>query len=86
MKASDLIKFLTKAGWTEIRRQGQHRIFSHTTIPNLIAVPDLGEKSLKIGLLNDILKEAGFKGARVRKTQLSLKWLGPLVNVFKKDQ
>lgn len=86
MKTSDLIKILEKAGWTEIRQRSRHRIFNHAILPNLIAVPDLGEKSLKIGLLNDILKEAGFKGAVVRKIRFRLRWLDSLVNVFKKVQ
>ncbi|WP_461127649.1 type II toxin-antitoxin system HicA family toxin [Spirosoma aerophilum] len=78
MKASDLIQMLTAAGWHEVRQQGQHRIFSHTARPNLISVPDLGEQSLKLGLLNDILREAGFVG-RVKKAPRLIQWLVSLI-------
>ena len=80
MRTIDLIRFLNGAGWKEVRRQGQHRIFSHSNIEKLVAVPDLGEKSLSVGLLNDILKEAGFEKARLRKLDLSLRWMVPIMN------
>jgi predicted RNA binding protein YcfA (HicA-like mRNA interferase family) len=78
MKASDLIQMLTAAGWHEVRQQGQHRIFSHASRPNLISVPDLGDQSLKLGLLNDILREAGFVG-RVKKAPRLIQWIVSLI-------
>lgn len=78
MNASDLIQMLTAAGWHEVRQQGQHRIFSHATHPNLISVPDLGNESLKLGLLNDILREAGFVG-RVKKAPHLIQWIASLL-------
>jgi len=83
MDASKLIEFLVSAGSTEVRRQGQHRIFSHTAYPRLISVPDLGEKKLNIDLLNDILKEAGLSG-RVRKASLAPRWLKMFLSCFKR--
>ena len=82
MKASDLIQLLITAGWHEIRQQGHHRIFSHTAHPNLIAVPDFGDESLKLGLLNDILREAGFEG-RVKKAPPLIQWVASLVRKVK---
>jgi predicted RNA binding protein YcfA (HicA-like mRNA interferase family) len=82
MKSTDLIKLLVRHGWHEIRQQGPHHIFSHSANPSVISVPDTGEKPLTVGLLNDILKEAGFK-ARVRKIRFSLYWLGSLINSFR---
>ena len=84
MNASNLIRFLNRAGWEEIRQQGQHRIFAHATNTKLIAIPDLGKNSLNVGLLNDILKEAGFEKARLRKLEVSFKWLGFFSDMFKK--
>jgi predicted RNA binding protein YcfA (HicA-like mRNA interferase family) len=79
MKASDLIQLLTTAGWQEVRQQGQHRIFKHASHPHLISVPDLGDQSLQLGLLNDILRETGFVG-RVKKAPRFIQWLASFMN------
>jgi|GEM_PF-990553 len=78
MKASALMHMLLQAGWSEIRQQGHHRIFSHPAHPNLIAVPDLGDRSLKLGLLNDILREAGIRG-RVKQAPPVIRWIASVV-------
>jgi predicted RNA binding protein YcfA (HicA-like mRNA interferase family) len=74
MNATQLIKILLQAGWFEIRQTGNHRIFRHSTHPNLISVPDLGDQPLTADLINDIFREAGLK-ARIGKIRLNLSGL-----------
>ncbi len=61
MKAKELIKMLENDGWYQVRQSGSHRIFKHPTKDASIPVPDHGNKDLKIGTLNFILKLAGLK-------------------------
>jgi predicted RNA binding protein YcfA (HicA-like mRNA interferase family) len=70
MNASVLITILENAGWVQTRQRGNHRIFIHTNHPNLISIPDLEEKNLNVGLLNDIFREAGLP-CRIHKLTLS---------------
>jgi predicted RNA binding protein YcfA (HicA-like mRNA interferase family) len=60
MKSAELIRQLTKEGWTLDRVAGSHRIFKHPTKPGHISVPhpkaDLGK-----GLIHKLLKQAGLK-------------------------
>jgi predicted RNA binding protein YcfA (HicA-like mRNA interferase family) len=70
MNASALITILENAGWVQTRQRGNHRIFMHTDHPNLISIPDLGEKNLNIVLLNDVFREAGLH-CRIFKLSLS---------------
>ena len=66
MKASVLILILQKVGWIEVRQQGNHLIFKHPDRTNLIAVPNLGDQILTLGLVNDIFEEAQLKNRMVR--------------------
>jgi predicted RNA binding protein YcfA (HicA-like mRNA interferase family) len=60
MKSAELIRQLTKEGWTLDRVAGSHYIFKHPTKPGHISVPhpkaDLGK-----GLIHKLLKQAGLK-------------------------
>ena len=60
MKRAELIRQLTKEGWTLDRVAGSHHIFKHPTKPGHISVPhpkaDLGK-----GLIHKLLKLAGLK-------------------------
>jgi predicted RNA binding protein YcfA (HicA-like mRNA interferase family) len=60
MKSAELIRQLTKKGWTLDRVAGSHHIFKHPTKPGHISVPhpkaDLGK-----GLIHKLLKQAGLK-------------------------
>jgi predicted RNA binding protein YcfA (HicA-like mRNA interferase family) len=60
MKSGELIRQLTKEGWTLDRVAGSHHIFKHPTKPGHISVPhpkaDLGK-----GLIHKLLKQAGLK-------------------------
>lgn len=60
MKAKELIKILENAGFTHDRTNGSHKIFEKKGFPP-ISVPDHGNKDMKIGTLNKILKTAGLK-------------------------
>jgi predicted RNA binding protein YcfA (HicA-like mRNA interferase family) len=72
MTASFLISYLERAGWKQVRQQGIHRILINPDRPNFLSIPDLGEQSLKPGLVNDICREAGLKG-RVHRLQFGPK-------------
>lgn len=69
MKTSTLIKVLENAGWRQIREIEGDFLFSHPIHSSLISIPNLGEKPLKVELLNDIFQVAGLK-ARVHKAAL----------------
>ena len=60
MKSAELIRQLTKEGWTLDRVAGSHHIFKHPTKPGHISVPhpkaDLGKR-----LIHKLLKQAGLK-------------------------
>jgi predicted RNA binding protein YcfA (HicA-like mRNA interferase family) len=78
MTASFLVSYLEKAGWRQVRQQGDHRILTHPSHPNLLSIPDLGEQALKPGLVNNICREAGLRG-RVHKIQISPKGMVTVV-------
>jgi len=60
VKSAELIRQLTKKGWTLDRVGGSHHIFKHPTKPGHISVPhpkaDLGKR-----LIYRLLKQAGLK-------------------------
>ena len=58
MKDKDLIKLLKKNGWNVVRINGSHHVLQKDG--KTIVVP-LHGKDVPIGLLNNILKEAGLK-------------------------
>ena len=60
IKSAELIRQLTKEGWTLHRVAGSHHIFKHTTKPGHISVPHM-KADLGKGLIYKLLKQAGLK-------------------------
>lgn len=58
MKDKDLVKLLLKNGWELDRVNGSHHILKKGS--QTVSVPVHGD-DVKIGLLNQILKETGLK-------------------------
>ena len=58
MKSADLIRDLTKAGWTLDRVRGSHHVFKHREHPGHVVVPH-PKKDLGKGLVSIIRKQAG---------------------------
>lgn len=56
-----LIKILEKNGWEVIRVNGSHHIMTKENYDAKISIPVHGNKDLKKGLLNAILKIANIK-------------------------
>lgn len=61
MKVREVIRFLEKHGWVEMRSRGSHRHLRHPDPPLVITVPGTEGKELAVGTLNAILKKAGLK-------------------------
>ena len=56
--AKDLLRFLKKQGYEEVRQKGSHRILSHSA-RRMLSVP-IHSGDLPRGLFLRILKDAGF--------------------------
>lgn len=61
MTAKQLIKLLIQNGYEEIRQRGSHKIFKNAETGKQVTVPIHIGKDLKLGTLNQILKDAGLK-------------------------
>lgn len=59
MSGKELIRLLKNNGWTEVRVEGSHHIMKNGA--KELSIPVHGNKSMKKGLLNAILKEANLK-------------------------
>ncbi|MBR1860565.1 MAG: type II toxin-antitoxin system HicA family toxin [Lachnospiraceae bacterium] len=59
MSGKEVLKLLKKSGFVEIRVEGSHHIMKSGSVE--ISIPVHGNKSMKKGLLNQILKDAGLK-------------------------
>ncbi len=59
MSGKQLAKLLEEKGWILLRIQGSHPIYGKPGIAVRISVPIHGNKSLKVGLLKNLLKMAG---------------------------
>jgi predicted RNA binding protein YcfA (HicA-like mRNA interferase family) len=59
MSGKELVKMLKKDGWTEDRINGSHHIFIKDD--ESLSVPVHGNEDLKPGILNSLLKKAGYK-------------------------
>ena len=59
MSGKDFIKKLLKDGWELDRVKGSHHIMRKNS--TILAVPVHKNDDLKPGLLNDLLKKAGYK-------------------------
>lgn len=61
LTGKEVCRMLGEAGWELKRIKGSHHIYKKTGEMRLITVPVHGNESLKPGLLNRILKDAGLK-------------------------
>ncbi len=63
MKVRDIIRRLQHDGWYLARQKGSHKIYKHSEKPEMrIILPDHGlNKEPSIGVLNEIMKKAGWK-------------------------
>ncbi len=57
--ATEFMRALQKDGWRFVRQRGSHRFFAHDTKPGIVVVPVYAGQTLKLGLLNDMMKDAG---------------------------
>jgi predicted RNA binding protein YcfA (HicA-like mRNA interferase family) len=58
VKSRDLIKEVERAGWVLVRIKGSHHQFKHPDHKLPLTIPH-PKKDLKIGLVKDIMKQAG---------------------------
>jgi predicted RNA binding protein YcfA (HicA-like mRNA interferase family) len=58
MTSTDLVRALTRAGWTLSRVKGSHHVFTHPTRPGIVVVPH-PRKELGMGLVKAIRQQAG---------------------------
>ncbi len=59
MSGKELAKLLERNDWILLRVQGSHHIYGKAGSSIRISVPIHGNKSLKVGLLRHLLKQAG---------------------------
>ena len=59
MSGKELAKLLERNDWILLRVQGTHHIYGKAGSSIRISVPIHGNKSLKVGLLRHLLKQAG---------------------------
>ncbi len=59
MSGKELAKLLERHEWILLRVQGSHHIYGKAGSSIRISVPIHGNKSLKVGLLRHLLKQAG---------------------------
>ena len=59
MSGKDFVRKLMKDGWELDRVRGSHHIMRKGGI--CLSVPVHGNEDLKTGILNDLLKKAGYK-------------------------
>ena len=61
ISGKELARFLEKNGWKLKRIKGSHHIYTKEGNPARISIPIHGNKSLKAGLANHLLKLAGIE-------------------------
>ncbi len=61
MRTAEVIKMLEAEGWLLRAVRGSHHVFSHPQRVGHISVPH-PKKDLGIGLVHQLLKQAGLKG------------------------
>jgi predicted RNA binding protein YcfA (HicA-like mRNA interferase family) len=62
MSGKELAKLLERNDWILLRVQGSHHIYGKVGNSIRISVPIHSNKSLKVGLLRHLLKQAGLSG------------------------
>lgn len=67
VSGKQLIKVLRSRGWYVKRTRGSHHILRHPEIRDAVPVPVHGNRPLKRGTLNNILKTAGLSREELRR-------------------
>ena len=61
MKVKEIIDFVKKDGWEQVRQKGSHRQFKHPTKKGLVTISGKLSDDIKKGTENSILTQAGLK-------------------------
>ena len=61
LKASEVIRALERAGWSQVKARGGHRQFTHPQKAGRITIPFHGNRDIEPWLLRRILGQAGLK-------------------------
>ena len=61
MTGKELVKLLEENGWRTVRIEGSHYIMKREEFDITLSIPVHRGKTIKPGLLNFILKQAGLK-------------------------
>ena len=62
MKASEVVKLITKDGWYLVRQKGSHRQYKHSQKKGLVTIASHKmSDEISQGTLNSILKQAQIK-------------------------
>ena len=67
VSGKQLVKALEGRGWYVKRIRGSHHILRHPEIPDAVPVPVHGNRPLKRGTLNNILKTTGLSREELRR-------------------
>ncbi|MCL5109969.1 MAG: type II toxin-antitoxin system HicA family toxin [Chloroflexi bacterium] len=57
--AQQVLRVMRKDGWTEVRRSGSHVSLRHPSKPGLVVIPMHSARTVRLGTLAKILKDAG---------------------------
>jgi predicted RNA binding protein YcfA (HicA-like mRNA interferase family) len=57
--ADEVLRALSRDGWSVTRQSGAHAILRHPTKPGRVVVPIHRGRTLKIGTMSSILTQAG---------------------------
>ncbi|HZT05920.1 MAG TPA: type II toxin-antitoxin system HicA family toxin [Chloroflexota bacterium] len=58
---------MERDGWRLLRQHGSHQFFAHDSKPGLVVGPIHVGRTLKLGLVHDILKDAGISVDQLRE-------------------
>ena len=61
MKVRELLRFLRKNVWYEVRSRGGHRMLKHPEKPGVVIIAVHGSNEVPTGTLKEILKQAGLE-------------------------
>ena len=61
LSGKDFCKLVEDHGWQLQRIKGSHHIYSHPDREEILTIPVHGNRNLKMGTLNSLLKMAGLK-------------------------
>jgi predicted RNA binding protein YcfA (HicA-like mRNA interferase family) len=63
-KVREVIIALERAGWSEVRQRGSHRVFKHPERRNIITVSGKRGEDMKPGVLASIRRKSGIEDLR----------------------